>query len=415
MAKSGKKSGARTKTSGSSLDSPNDQPRIDFPQSDFPQSDFPQSDFPQWEYHDWIDLPENKLVKAAFNHLCWDILNKNDRSIPLYYIHGPAGIGKSLLLSIARDILHQNLEATQVQFSRSQDLNDTRLKLSANAEIKPASKIDKPEFASKKKSVKTSSIRVSLGNGEEEAGSVDKPEMDNLKVWFIDDVQFLSLPMQSYLCAQLDVLIAQGVTFVVSGSGPVQELPFDAKLSSRLSGGISLALPRLSITSKQEFLKNMCQKRNLQLAPDIIDWVAHQVGSGYRTILGYLQRIEFLMQQHPPPLSLEYILQQFQESQLPIADVLEEITRVVAEYFSISVSQIKGSSRQKNTLLPRQIAMYLCRERSNRSLQDIGDFFAGRDHSTVLHACQKIKESIAENDSFRHVVEMIEIKLQNDS
>jgi len=83
------------------------------------------------------------------------------------------------------------------------------------------------------------------------------------------------------------------------------------------------------------------------------------------------------------------------------------IQRCVAEEYGISLSDIKTRRRNKNIVLPRQIAMYLCRELTDLSLPEIGGFFGGKDHTTVLHSCNKIKEEIGKNDVFKNRVEGI--------
>jgi chromosomal replication initiator protein len=97
-----------------------------------------------------------------------------------------------------------------------------------------------------------------------------------------------------------------------------------------------------------------------------------------------------------------------EEQRLP---TITAIQKAVAEFYGVRVDDLRSRGRNKSIVLPRQVAMYLCREIVKSSLPDIGDGFGGKDHTTVIHACEKVKRKIAAEETFRRQVQELAVRL----
>ena len=142
----------------------------------------------------------------------------------------------------------------------------------------------------------------------------------------------------------------------------------------------------------------LCVQRGLRVTDDVIEWLARPPG-GARPILGELTRIETLSRVHPPPLNLAVVLASLPATPEPVQLPLERIVALVAGRFRVEAKAMRGPSRLKNVVWPRQVAMYLARQ-TGLSFDEIGQYFGGRDHTTVMHSCAKVAQVAAGDERF---------------
>jgi chromosomal replication initiator protein len=109
---------------------------------------------------------------------------------------------------------------------------------------------------------------------------------------------------------------------------------------------------------------------------------------------------------------IENLLRDIFQEQARRAVTIEQIQRKVAEHYDVRLADMTSKRRPANIAFPRQVAMYLARELTNSSLNDIGDAFGGKDHGTVIHACKLIKRRIDEDEKTRHTIKMLDSQLQ---
>src|SRR5439155_20121085 len=140
-------------------------------------------------------------------------------------------------------------------------------------------------------------------------------------------------------------------------------------------------------------LQDKGQRRQVAVRQEVLAWLAEHL-SGGRQLEGALVQLETLARLQPRPLDVATVAQHFQQLVQPNRLTVERIAQQVGSYFRIDPRHLQSRRRTLNVLLPRQIGMYLARQLTDLSLEEIGSHFGGRDHSTVLHACRKIQETL---------------------
>ncbi len=185
---------------------------------------------------------------------------------------------------------------------------------------------------------------------------------------------------------------------ITSNAGPA-EWKVSPRLGSRLVGGLVVGIPALSVDSRRGVATAICNERKLHVAPEVLDWLTRH-GGGLRPMLGDITRLEALARITPGTLTLPVVLDALTE---PVADepvLLDRLTAKIEQKFSVSRKMLLGPSRLKNVAWPRQLAMYLARE-AGLSLADIGAYFGNRDHTTVRHGVEKVRNELANDGGLR--------------
>jgi chromosomal replication initiator protein len=163
------------------------------------------------------------------------------------------------------------------------------------------------------------------------------------------------------------------------------------RLTTRLCGGLVVRLYPLSPGSRRVFLRERAARRGLKLSNDVLDWLAeHLPGSG-RQLDGALTRLATLTD---TPLTVETLAEQFRTEADASRPSVESIAQRVGRYYRIEPEDLQSADRRRHALLPRQVGMYLARRLTPLSLKQIGAYFGGRDHATVLHACRKVADAL---------------------
>jgi len=182
-------------------------------------------------------------------------------------------------------------------------------------------------------------------------------------------------------------------TVVTAGCGPAELEGRSPRLLSRLSGGLVVGIGPLSLASRVRLARSLCQSHNLDVSDDVVQWLGRIPSGGARAMQGDLHLLRLLQTSTAGTLSLSTVLQANQaDTEVPLLDRLAEN---VARHFGVRQKVLKGRDRHRESLWPRQVGMYLARKLSGLSLERIGGFFGGYDHSTVLHACRKIEDRLS--------------------
>ncbi|HQL64916.1 MAG TPA: helix-turn-helix domain-containing protein, partial [bacterium] len=156
-------------------------------------------------------------------------------------------------------------------------------------------------------------------------------------------------------------------------------------------------------------LKKKCETKNITLSDDVIFYIADNIIGNIRMLEGALNRLVAVSLLFEKELTIDTTKEYLKEmliSQKKIITV-QRIQEVVAEYFRISIHDLKSQRRIKNLVIPRQIAMHLSRTLTGSSLTSIAEEFGGKDHTTVIHACKKISSEIENNENIRSIVDKI--------
>jgi len=245
---------------------------------------------------------------------------------------------------------------------------------------------------------------------------VFKESLRDIDLLLIDDMQFLQgKSVQQEFCHMLNALIDGARQVVVAADRPPAELEsLDERVRSRLKGGVAfeigapdLDLRRRILVARYGHAKH--QHRGLDIPEAVLEYVAQSVVSNGRDLEGALNRLvaQWQFTNHPVTIhSAEITLRDLIGAREPRRVRIEDIQRVVARHYNVSKADLLSSRRTRTIVRPRQIAMYLAKVLTPRSLPEIGRRFGGRDHTTVLHAVRKI-EGMIEGD--RTLAEEIEL------
>lgn len=250
-----------------------------------------------------------------------------------------------------------------------------------------------------------------------------KERLRNVDVMIIDDIQFLAgEKFQMEFSHLLNALIDANKQVIVSADRPVADLKtLDERVLSRLRGGIAFQLESPDAELRRKILVSRLNALriadpSIMISDTILDYVAQAVKTNGRDLEGALNRLVAQQCFTNAPVTLEsaqLVLRDLVRCDEPRKVLIEDIQRMVSSHFNISKSDLVSQRRTRAIVRPRQIAMYLCKTMTPRSLPEIGKRFGGRDHTTVIHAVQKVEQLMGEDHSFSDDVELLQ-RLLND-
>ena len=220
----------------------------------------------------------------------------------------------------------------------------------------------------------------------------------------IDDIQFIADKerTQEEFFHTFNAMHEDGKQIVLSSDRPPKAiLTLEERLRSRFEWGLIADLTAPDLETRIAILRAKAEEGAVPVTSDVIEFIARKVVSNIRELEGALNRIVAYASMGAMPIGIEL-------AQAVLSNVLynpkkrqvtpERIAKVVSEYYSVPMDALQGQKRDKAIVVPRQIAMFLMREETDVSLLRIGAELGGRDHSTVLHACDKINREVAVND-----------------
>lgn len=237
----------------------------------------------------------------------------------------------------------------------------------------------------------------------------------NVDVLLIDDIQFLAGKerTQEEFFHTFNALHEASKQIVLTSDRPPKEIPtLEDRLRSRFEWGLIADIQPPDLETRIAILRKKAELEEIDIPDEVLFFIANHIPSNIRELEGALVRVKAFcnLNSVPPSLSVaqEVLKDVFPKKETQKVSVAT-IQRVVAEHFGLKASMLRARKRSKDIAYPRQIAMYLARELTDLSLPSIGEEFGGRDHTTVLHAYEKIKEDIAKNPQLaREIEELIE-------
>ncbi len=215
----------------------------------------------------------------------------------------------------------------------------------------------------------------------------------------VEDIQHLSQRGVEPLAGLLDYRLAHQRAVVLTARAGTRQLAeaLPARLTSRLAAGLVVALEPFGPPSRLALLQNLAQRRQFAAGPEILSWLADHLIGGGRALEGALHQLETLAGLSPHPLQMHTVIQHFRDQAEACQPTVESIAQRVGKHFRVEPRQLQSPRRVRKVLWPRQITMYLARRLTGLSLEQIGAYFGGRDHSTVLHACRKVSAALADD------------------
>lgn len=244
-----------------------------------------------------------------------------------------------------------------------------------------------------------------------------KERLRGIDMLVIDDVQFLQgKSIQQEFCHTMNALIDAGRQVVVAADRPPSELEsLDERVLSRLKGGLCVDIGPLDESLRVRILEARIAaareaQPNFEVTPSVVSYVARTITTNGRDLEGAVNRLLAHTTLTGAPLTVETAeaaIRDLVRTQEPKRVKIDDIQKLVASHYNISRADILSSRRTANVVRPRQIAMYLSKVLTLRSLPEIGRRFGGRDHTTVLHAVRKVEEMAGKDKSLAEVIELL--------
>jgi len=243
-----------------------------------------------------------------------------------------------------------------------------------------------------------------------------KESLRNIDLLVIDDMQFLQgKSIQHEFCHLLNMLLDSARQVVVAADRAPWELEsLDARVRSRLQGGVAIEIETPDYEMRLEILKRrlaaaQLEDGSLDIPTEILSHVARQVTSSGRELEGAFNQLLF-RRSFEPSLSIDRVdelLGHLVNAGEPKRVRIEDIQRIVSRHYNVSRQEMVSNRRTRTIVKPRQIAMFLSKTMTPRSFPEIGRRFGGRDHTTVLHAVRKIESLLEQDTKLSHEVELL--------
>ncbi|AWB68965.1 chromosomal replication initiator protein DnaA [Saccharobesus litoralis] len=316
-----------------------------------------------YTFDNFVEGKSNQLARAA---ACQVADNPGVSYNPLF-LYGGVGLGKTHLLhAVGNEILNRNPDAKVIYMHSERFVQDMVKALQNNA------------IESFKKHYRS------------------------VNALLIDDIQFFAKKERSQeeFFHTFNALLEGNQQIIMTSDRYPKEIEgVEDRLKSRFGWGLTIAIEPPELETRVAILMKKAQEAKVNLPHEVAFFIAKRLRSHVRELEGALNRVVAHANFTGKPITIEFVKEALRDL-LALQEKLvtiDNIQRTVAEYYKIKVADILSKRRSRSVARPRQVAMALAKELTSHSLPEIGDAFGGRDHTTVLHACRKIKELREEN------------------
>lgn len=329
---------------------------------------------PKYTFDTFVVGNSNRFAHAA----CFAVGEAPSRAYNPLFIYGGVGLGKThLMQAIGHHILLKNNTFSVVYVSSEQFTN---------------------ELISSIKDDNTSGFRN---------------KYRNIDVLLIDDIQFLAGKerTQEEFFHTFNTLYEANKQVVISSDRPPRNIPtLEDRLRSRFEWGLITDIQPPDLETRIAILRKKAQSEQLNIPYDVLDYISNYIDSNIRELEGALIRLVAYVTLTHKTLNLataSEALKDILPPPRPKRITIESIQKAVAKYYDLEVSEILSKKRNKQMVFPRHVAMYLCRKLTDASYPQIGDQFGGRDHTTVIHAIEKMERHILEDRELSVTIEKL--------
>lgn len=299
------------------------------------------------------------------------------------FLYGGVGLGKTHLMhAIGHQILSQNPDANLLYMTSEEFTNQV---------ISAISKKTNEELRDK---------------------------LRNVDVLMVDDIQFIAgkTATQEEFFHTFNQLHSMKKQIVISSDRPPRDIPtLEERLRSRFEWGLVADIQRPDYETRMAILNRKAEEEHYTISDDVIAFIAENINTNIRELEGALTRVNALADLNRTDVTLD-LAREALSSLIPIRDprrvTVELIMKVVCEHSGVTVEDLVSSRRTRDISEPRQMAMYLCRELIGLSTTRIGAAFGNRDHTTVMHACDKVAKDANESASVRQAIETLKQKIR---
>lgn len=227
----------------------------------------------------------------------------------------------------------------------------------------------------------------------------------SLNALLIDDIQFFAgkdRSQEEFFHTFNALLEGQQQIILTSDRYPKEIDGVEERLKSRFGWGLTVAIEPPELETRVAILVSKAAQSNIELPYEVAFFIAKRIRSNVRELEGALRRVMANAHFTGKPITVDFVHEALKDL-LALQDKLvtiDNIQKTVAEYYKVKIVDLLSKRRSRSIARPRQMGMMLSKELTNRSLPEIGDAFGGRDHTTVIHACRKIKELVATESDF---------------
>lgn len=244
-----------------------------------------------------------------------------------------------------------------------------------------------------------------------------KDKIKKADLLIIDDIHVIAGKQKSseqFLLLLNDFMSKNKQVILASDKHPSALTDFDERLKSRLAWGVAVALEPPELETRIQILQKKSKAQEVNLPKECAIFIAQHIIANVRELEGALNKVLAISRLLNQPIHLELV-------QMALKDLIairvqavsmDNIRKVVAEFYDISVKDLMGKKRLRHIARPRQVAMSLARELTNNSFTEIGQSFGGRDHTTVMHACDKVQELCGSDLMFDKDYRSLKLMLQ---
>ncbi len=235
----------------------------------------------------------------------------------------------------------------------------------------------------------------------------------DVDVLVIDDIHFLTRRerTQEEFFHTFNSLIHDQRQIVLSSDAPPEEIPdLEDRLVSRFLSGLVAKVAPPCYETRVAIIKTKSRLRGLEMPDDVACYIAGKIDTNIRELEGAITKVQILAQVDAMPIDLELAKTALgdDDSAPTSGPSIQTIIDAVTQYYRIKVTELQSKRRPRSVVLPRQVCMYLARRHTRHSLEEIGGYFGGRDHTTVMHAIKTIEVKLAEDEAFPAVIKNFE-------
>lgn len=327
----------------------------------------------RYTFENFVVGPFNELAQAAG----WAVSQNPGKVYNPLFIYGGVGLGKTHLLQAVGNKIIQQFKQKKIKYIPSE------------------------KFVSK--------VISAIKNHKIEELKTNYQKLDAL---IIDDIQFLSgkEKTQEEFFYTFNSLYEKNKQIILSSDRPPKAIPsLTERLRSRFEGGMiaDISLPKFE--TRMAILKTKCQEKGIDFSEDILEYIASNIKRNIRELEGALNILMAHKKLYNSPFDLKTVKPLLKNLTAPKNKIInaKKIIQSVADFYDLKIKEICSKSRKKEIVRPRQIAMYLLREELNVSYPFIGNKLGGRDHTTAIHACDKINKMLKKDEGLGEEIELI--------
>ena len=312
---------------------------------------------PDFGFSSFVEGKSNQLARAA----CQQVGENPGRAYNPLFLYGGVGLGKTHLMHAVAHMMKERNNEVRVAYVHSERFVGDMVRALQHNKMN--------EF---------------------------KTAYRSLDALLIDDIQFFAnkdRSQEEFFHTFNELLEGQRQVILTCDRYPKEVSGLEERLKSRFGSGLTIAIEPPELETCVAILISKAHSLGVMLPDEVAFFIAKRIRSNIRELEGALKRVIANSRFTGQPITLEFTkdaLRDLLQVQARLV-TLENIQKTVADYFKVRVTELQGQSRSRSIARPRQIAMALARELTTHSLPEIGDQFGGRDHTTVLYACEKVK------------------------